>query len=206
MMKHIRAVTVFGGTATPNEISGPMAEPAKKLGQLLATAKYEVMFGGCNTGLLQNFAQSYTDAGGELASIYPLLIGRASARFTNASHNYVTSSVAEQREMMRALSKAAIALPGSINTMAEILELASHNDMLRINHPNQTINPIILLNTNGYYESLRSMFNTSCTEGMTKETQMAQFHFAATPEAVMEQLKALNAKPLPRASSLKPKI
>lgn len=204
MSQSISTVSIFGGTGTPREVLGKYITPTRELGTMLATAGFNVVFCGYSNGLLHEFVNSFKTAKGTLISVYPDDIGCTSARFAQACQTYKVRDVHAQRETMRQLSQIALALPGGLNTFAEILELASHNDALALTARDTIINPIIVCNFDGYYDALEALFQTPTTEGMIKPSQLKQIHFAKTSADVIGHLTVLRMAPRPKAGVLRP--
>lgn len=67
----------------------------------------------------------------------------------------VTSDMRERKAQMDARSDAFIALPGGLGTIEEIMEIIT---LRQLRYHNK---PIVLLNVNGYFNSLIEQLNTS---------------------------------------------
>ena len=97
-----------------------------------------------------------------------------------------TPDLASRVAKMTELSQACIVLPGSWGTMHELFcwllgrQLCEHSK------------PVFILNTDGYYDSLRELFTTMASRGFMSEADAAIPCFCSTVGEVVE--KVLNWK------------
>jgi uncharacterized protein (TIGR00730 family) len=88
----------------------------------------------------------------------------------------------QRKETMNNLADAIIALPGGCGTLEELLEIITWRQ-LGIFHK-----PIVILNTNGYYDHLLKMLQHCIDEQFMKESHSSLWIVANTPEEAIEKL------------------
>ena len=93
-----------------------------------------------------------------------------------------TPDLASRVAKMTELGQACIVLPGSWGTMHELFswllgrQLCEHSK------------PVFILNTDGYYDSLRELFTTMASRGFMSETDAAIPCFCSTVGEVVEKV------------------
>ena len=88
--------------------------------------------------------------------------------------------MSQRKDRMRENTVAAIALPGGIGTLEELIE--THT--LRKLHKYE--GPIYALNLDGYYEPLKSLFAHFVATGMTAQADIDLVAFPETVEQLLE--------------------
>jgi uncharacterized protein (TIGR00730 family) len=76
-----------------------------------------------------------------------------------------------------------IALPGGSGTLEELLEV------ITLKRLGQFSKPIIILNTNGFYDSLREMLEKSASENFIYKNDLSMWTFVDRPTDVLGNLK-----------------
>ena len=89
---------------------------------------------------------------------------------------------------------AAIVLPGGIGTLDELLEVAAGNDYNVYSKEEAPVIPIILLNTEGFYDGMKLQFDTCVRHGFVDPKRLDFFYMADTAEATLELLNNLDAQ------------
>jgi hypothetical protein len=80
-----------------------------------------------------------------------------------------------------------VALPGGTGTLEELLEA------ITLKRLGQFTKPIIILNTNGYYEPLRQMLEKAIRERFMHPKHMAMWTFVDEPEDVIPAIRSAAA-------------
>ena len=91
-----------------------------------------------------------------------------------------TDTMSQRKDRMRENTVAAIALPGGIGTLEELVE--THT--LRKLHKYE--GPIYALNLDGYYEPLKSLYAHFVATGMTAQADIDLVAFPETVEQLLE--------------------
>lgn len=87
--------------------------------------------------------------------------------------------------LMGAVSDAAIALPGGYGTLEELLEIITWKQL------GLYLNPIVILNTNGYYDPLLQLFRQAVDERFMRPLHADLWAVADTPEEAVRLAQTL---------------
>lgn len=86
----------------------------------------------------------------------------------------------ERKQMMADDSDAVIALPGGCGTWDELMEIITWKQL------GLYVKPIVILNIDGYYDSLLAMFEKAIEENFMGVLHANLWNVAQTPEEAME--------------------
>ncbi|KAI8583258.1 hypothetical protein K450DRAFT_222739 [Umbelopsis ramanniana AG] len=144
----IKSICVFCGA---NEsVDSSYFEQANALGNLMVKKGYSLIYGG-QVGLMGAVAKAVVEGGGKAKGIVPVPLYRnGSNQFTET---VIVPDMHTRKQMMSEESDAFIALPGGFGTMEELLEVITWSQL------NIHSKPIILLNTNNYYDLFTQWIN-----------------------------------------------
>jgi len=120
--------------------------PAREFAELLGAGGHTLVWGGSDTGLMKVVADGVQAAGGRLVGVSVELF-RNVAR-VNADEMVFAKDLAERKALLLARSDAVVVMTGGLGTLdeaTEILELRKHGLHDK---------PIVLLNTEGFYNGL----------------------------------------------------
>src|SRR5882757_1271152 len=166
LVSMIRNVAVFCASATGANPAYRAA--AEELGRALATRNIGLIYGGSNVGLMKAVAEAALTADGRVIGVITEVL--------------VTSTMHTRKALIGEKADAFIALPGGFGTFEELFEvLAWHT--LKIH-----AKPILLLNTNGFYDKLLIFLDHCVTEGILKPKSRELLLVADTVEDVLAQL------------------
>lgn len=174
-MKHI---LIF---CSANELEEKYTKPAKKFAKLLAKAGFHLVWGGSNTGLMKVIASEVQQNGGKIIGVSMELI-KALAR-KDADEMIIAKDLRERKETMLARADAIAVLVGGIGTLdetTEVLELKKHR---------QHNKPIVVLNTENFYEGLKVQLQKMEDDGFLTRPLNEMIYFADTPEDAINYIK-----------------
>lgn len=176
----IDRVTVYAASSQalhPDYISA-----ASRLGEILAKAGHSIMFGGGGQGLMGAMAEGALAAGGEVHGVIPDFLLNIEQGHPGLTSLEVVSDMRTRKERMLEGSDAVIALPGGCGTFEELFEA------MTLKRLGQFLGPIILINTNGYYDELLSFLEHSVKEHFMSPTHLAMWQSVETPEQIPQAL------------------
>ncbi len=150
-------IAVYCGSSAGN--NEKYIEAAKQLGKWIGESGNTLIYGGANKGLMGAVADSVLDNGGKVIGVLPDVPLIQARKHTGLTECINTSSMAERKSKMIELADAFIALPGGIGTLDEITEVLSLSSLDVVS------GPIILFNTEGYYEPLRTVIRNIVESG-----------------------------------------
>ena len=150
-------------------------DAAAEMGRLLAQAGVKLVYGAGKVGLMGRLADECLAAGGHVTGVIPKFMVERGWQHGGLTQVFVESTMAVRKERMRSLSQAAIALPGGCGTLEELFETVTARQMGHFPHP------IILLNTQGYYDGLHAWLERAIREDFMREGTAHLVDFASTP-------------------------
>lgn len=121
--------------------------PAQKLATLLAENGHNLVWGGSNVGLMRDIATSVQTAGGKLIGVSMELL-KNTAR-ADADHMIIAKDLGERKALMLEHCDAIVTLVGGTGTLDELM------DVFELRRHGVHDKPIIVLNTNNFYEGLK---------------------------------------------------
>ena len=157
-------------------------DAAVRLGELLAKKNITCINGGGNLGLMGAVINSVLQHGGEVKGVIPKFMVDSGWCHPKLTEQIVTHTMHERKQKMAELSNAAIALPGGVGTLEELLEIITWKQLGLYKHP------IIILNTNNYYSALLEMFDNMIEQNFMHERYREMWRVVATPEEAIEEL------------------
>jgi uncharacterized protein (TIGR00730 family) len=169
--------------ASSPDISTIYLDAATQLGQLLAENKITCINGAGKQGLMGAINNSILLHGGKVCGIIPQFMVENGWCHTELSEIIVTETMHERKAQMARSADAIIALPGGLGTLEELAEIITWKQLGLYK------NPVIILNINGYYDSLLTFFETMMSEKFMSENYRNLWQVAGTLEEAMEMLK-----------------
>ena len=141
-----KAVTVY--CASSPEAPENFLDAAYELGRLLAGAGFATVTGAGRSGLMGRVVDGTIAGGGDAIGVIPQFMvdrGWANPLMTRLE---VTADMAARKRLLADLGCGAIALPGGIGTLDELMDLLTQCQ-LGLYH-----NPVVILNVDGFYDNL----------------------------------------------------
>ncbi|MBP3280001.1 MAG: TIGR00730 family Rossman fold protein, partial [Butyrivibrio sp.] len=142
-------IAVYCGSSSGN--NSKFMESAKYLGRWIGESGNTLVYGGACKGLMGALADAVLESGGKVIGVLPDVPRIQARKHTGLTECINTSSMAERKAKMIELADAFVALPGGIGTLDEI------TDVLSLSSLDVVKGPIVLFNTDGYYEPFRKV-------------------------------------------------
>lgn len=178
-MSQIKSVVVFCGGADGNKKI--FMEDAYKVGQILADSNIQLIYGAGGSGMMKAVAEGALSEDGYVigATLQTLFGAERPDLSTKISKMEIFQNMYERKVSMTKQADAVVVLPGGLGTMDELFELFVLRQ-LGISHQ-----PIIILNTDEYYNTLHQWLLEMVGMGFAKSHQMGLVRFVKTPEEVL---------------------
>ncbi len=158
-------------------------DAAESFGKLLASYGYGVVWGGSNTGLMKTLADSVESNGGTLCGVSVEVLKDVARK--GAHEMIIASDLNERKKLMREKADAFVALVGGTGTLDELSELIEQKILGYHNKP------IVIVNTNKFYQGLLSQYETMKREGFLKEDLKEVLAVVDSPQDAIAHLDAL---------------
>ena len=162
-MKPIKKVCVF--CASSPKVDKKYLHDAELLGSEFARNKIHVIYGGGAAGLMGKLADTIIAEGGMITGIIPGFMKEMKWANHNIPELVVVKNMQERKNLMIREVDAVVALPGGVGTLEELTEVITLKQL------GQFIEPIIIVNTGGFYNHLIDFFGK-----MIDENFMRQLH------------------------------
>lgn len=177
-------VCVFCGSRPGSNPSWSTA--SSQLGSAIAKHGWRLVFGGGGGGLMGDLARGALASHGNVIGIIPSFLTEAEAVIEDLAELFVVESMVARKEMMIELSDVFVVLPGGIGTIEELFEVWTGN------HVKAYSKPILIVNLNGFYDSLLQFTQQQFDDGFLIERHFSHITIVNTiPEAIaFLQLKA----------------
>ena len=159
------------------------ARTARALGETLAGAGIELVYGGGHVGLMGAVADAALAAGGEVTGIMPKALVDREIAHTSLTRLHVVGSMHERKAMMSELSEGFVALPGGSGTLEEFFEVLTWAQL------GEHGKPCGLLNIAGYYDPLLAVFDHMVDRGFLNEKHRAMVLVESEPTAMLAKFE-----------------
>lgn len=173
-----KKITVF--CASSSEIDSQYKAAARELVRALHALGYTLVSGGGECGLMGEIIRESAACGGRHIGILPgFMKGLESASLGGVVW---TDTMSARKEKMREGTCAAIALPGGIGTLDELMETHTLRKLGKYE------GEVFALNINGFYDPLITLLQHFAKEGMMSREDMLLLHFPRTVEELVASL------------------
>ena len=170
-----KKITVF--CASSSEIDPQYKAAARELVRALHALGYILVSGGGERGLMGEIIRESAACGGHHIGVLPFFM----KGLESASLGAVvwTDTMATRKEKMREGTRAAIALPGGIGTLDELMETLTLRKLGKYD------GAVIAFNCNGFYDPLLTLLQHYAQEGMMSREDLLLLHFPRTVEELI---------------------
>jgi len=178
------SVTVFCGSSPG--VDPAYAACAKSMGEGIAAAGMNLVFGGGNVGLMGIVAGAALHAGAHVTGIIPDFLRQREVEFPGLSELIVTDSMHTRKRRLFALADAFVVLPGGLGTFDETIEILTWKQLGR------HTKPIILTDILGWAQPFVKMVNETVTRGFARPSALDLFEVQPDVPATLARLEAFS--------------
>lgn len=157
----MRKICVFCGSKLG--VSPEYANAAREFGAALLRNNIGLVYGGASAGLMGVIASELIDNKGHVTGVMPEPLMEREKPQQQLSELIFVNSLSERKAMMAELSVGFVAFPGGFGTLDELFEVLTWAQVGEHNKP------CLLLNIEGYYDSLLSFLDTAVEQGFLKQ-------------------------------------
>ena len=181
LSNNIKNICVFAGSSLGNrEI---YSESAKLLAKEIASNGYNIVFGGGSNGLMGILADSAIENEGYIIGVITERLDDIEVGHPGLNEMVVVDTMHERKKLMAEKSDAIICLPGGVGTWEEFFESLTWNQL------GIQSKPIVILNIENYYATLKEFVNHAVTEGFLPNSTSKELLFIDTIEEAMDEIK-----------------
>jgi uncharacterized protein (TIGR00730 family) len=161
---------------------------AWRLGEILATNRIGLVFGGGSTGLMGAIARSVHRNRGHVTGVIPEFLKTQERVFTEADEIVVTADMHERKRIMFERADAFVALPGGIGTLEEMIEQLTWAQLGRHKKP------VLIANIASFWDPLIAMFEHFRAGGMLPPGSSVQYLSTTNVEEILPTVAAAAAR------------
>ncbi|HEX2097937.1 MAG TPA: TIGR00730 family Rossman fold protein [Rubrobacteraceae bacterium] len=155
---------------------------AQSMGSALARRGLRLVYGGGGVGLMGALADAALEEGGEVVGVIPRALVEREVGHTGLPELHIVGSMHERKKLMADLSDGFIALPGGYGTLEEFLEVLSWAQ-LGIHEK-----PCGLLDVDGFWQQLTSLFDKAVEEGFVPPDHRALVLTEKDPQLLLDTM------------------
>lgn len=180
-MTDIKRVCVFASSC--NYLEKSYYEVASEFGEMLGKSGYDMVYGGSSLGLMWACAEKVKQNGAQLIGVMPERLHNMGVHTDECVELFITPCMRSRKAKMDELSDAVVALAGGFGTLEELSEMIVQKQLGYNNKP------IVILNTNGFYDKLIEFFDEIINQKFARDTAKKLYFVASTPKEVIEYIK-----------------
>ena len=152
--------------ASSSHVPKKYLDAAYNMGELIAKNGFTLVTGGGYRGLMAATIDGARSEGGKVTGVLPHFMLERGWAHKGLSKCIDTPSMHVRKQTMADLSVAAVALPGGIGTLDELCEIMAWHQL------NLFPGKVVLVNVDGFFDPLISMFDKMCKEGFMRGGEM----------------------------------
>lgn len=173
-----KRVTIF--CAASDKIPEVFFKETEELTRLLIKNNFGIVYGGGSIGLMGQVAQTALELNGNIIGVIPQFMMDVEWGNPNVKDMRITETMAERKKMLIDLADAIVVLPGSTGTMDELFDALSDKKLGLL------WKPIIVLNTEGFYNGLQLQLKTMSDLNFMTEKHLNTITFVNTPSEAVQ--------------------
>ncbi len=187
MEKEIKNVCVF--CSSSNSLDPIYYEAGEALGYLLAKNGFNIVYGGSKLGIMYSVTKAAKDNGAKITGVMPEKLYDLGVSEEYCDEFCLTTGMRERKAKMDEMSEAVIALAGGFGTLEELSEIIVQKQLC------YNDKPIVILNTNGYYDNLIKFFDTIIQNKFANQNSKGLYYITNDPMEAVSYLKNYNTTP-----------
>jgi len=179
-LNNSRNICVFASSS--NFLSECYYKDASELGKLLGVNGYNIVYGGSTLGMMWACASEVKKYGGKIYGVMPQRLVDMGCRTDNCDEFILAQGMRDRKQTMDDISGGVIALAGGFGTLEELAEMVVQKQL------GYNKKPIVILNTNGYYDKLLGFFEDIISEKFANKIAKEIYYVATTPQEAVDYI------------------
>ncbi|MFF3411779.1 TIGR00730 family Rossman fold protein [Streptomyces sp. NPDC002742] len=173
-------VGVFGSSGT--ERAEEYLDLARSFGSALAARGAVLVYGASGAGLMGTLAGTAFDGGGAVIGIVPHALQRRESVEDARGEIFVVRGEAERFGLLHRTCDAFAFLPGGMETLSGLLEMAM------VHEPGSVAKPIVLVNIGGHFAPLLELLDQWADGGYISSVERSRIHCTDDVETALSLL------------------
>lgn len=184
----MKGIALFGASSCT--LAPCHYEAARGMGSQIAKHGFRLVFGGGDSGVMGAAARGAHEAGGTVCGVIPEALHKPGIAYPKCDELIVTRDLRDRMAAMAERSEAFVILAGGFGTLYELFEVLTLNQLRYVDKP------VLLLNTDGYYDRLLEQFEVMYEQRCAREACRQMYRTVTTPEEAMREILAWQPKAL----------
>lgn len=185
MQSTLRSVAVY--CASSSQVRDSFFQAAFRLGECLARAGVEVVYGDGGIGLMGELARGVLSCGGKITGVIPRFMVDEGWNNPQSTRTIVVETMHERKALIERMADGMVALPGGIGTFEEVLECLTWKQL------GLHTKPVVLLNQDGYFDTFLACLDKMVEEKMMRDIHRRMFAVVRSAEEVLPALQTMPA-------------
>ncbi len=181
MSNSIKTICIFASSS--KKIDKIYYNAAYNLGIEIAKNNFNIVYGGSNLGLMGEVTQAAKTHGSEIVGVMPERLYNFGIHPGDCTKFILTKGMRERKAKMDELSQALIAIAGGFGTLEELSEMLVQKQLGYNNKP------IVILNTEGFYDNLIKFFDDIIEKNFAPKETNNLYYIAKNPQEAIEYIK-----------------
>ena len=169
--------------ASSPDIAPVYFDAAERLARELAAEQITLVYGGGATGLMGQLADTMLAEGGRVVGIMPQFMNAVEWGHKGVAEFHYVADMHERKRRFLDGTDALVALPGGCGTLEELLEV------ITLKRLGVFGKPIVILNTNRFYDPLLQMLDRCIEERFLAEYHRQIWQVVSEPEEVLPAIR-----------------
>ena len=171
--------------SSSDHVADKYKEIGYRLGQMIAQAGHNLVYGGAVGGLMTTVAEGAHDAGGNVTGVVTDHIARHDRQSDVPDSIVTTANLAERKQVMTELADCFVAMPGGCGTLDEVFTITAAGIM------GEHRKPLYLVNPDGFYDWLLQELAHMKSLRFIPAEESYRPHVVGSVEECMEAIAAL---------------
>ncbi|MBN2215157.1 MAG: TIGR00730 family Rossman fold protein [Bacteroidales bacterium] len=176
----LKRITVF--CASSRMINPVYFKAARQLAGVLTKNNITAVYGGGAAGLMGVLADYMLENGGNITGVIPQFMLKVEWGHPGVKNMIVTKDMHERKRLLIDNVDAVVALPGGSGTLEELLEVIS------LKRLGKFLNPIIIINTAGFYDPLVVLLNKMVEENFMRPDHLKMWKVISHPSELIDAI------------------
>ncbi|MDR2802133.1 MAG: TIGR00730 family Rossman fold protein [Prevotellaceae bacterium] len=173
--------------ASSAKVAPVFFEAAKTVARVIAAGGHTIVYGGGAVGLMGALADAALACHAKVIGILPHFMRQVEWQHNELTELTLVDTMHERKALMIAGADAVVALPGGSGTLEELMEV------ITLKRLGQFTKPIVIVNTNGFYDPLLALFDRMADEHFMRPEHREAWTVTARAEDVLTAIE--HAKP-----------
>ena len=169
--------------SSSNTLDKAYYKDAELLGELLAKNGFGIVYGGSCVGTMDVIDNTAKQNGSKIIGVMPEKLCSFGVASDYCDEFYKTPDMRSRTQTLDDVSDAVVAMAGGFGTLEEVSEMIVQKQL------GYNKKPIVILNTDGFYDNLLRFFDTVISENFANKASANLFFVASTPFDAVEYIK-----------------